>query len=257
MALEQWQHRVASVVARAEAIAANPSAPNASRELADAEAEWRDVAATGTFELDPDTAGRFGALVEAARCGIAAAERAEAERRAAAEHAAALQGGADVALRAPRAGRGRECPRGPRERHAPSGRACRSRLTMTADRQLHERFLEASRAAVERHANYQDRVADQRTARSAVDARPSGSPGEEQLLRGRRGLPSGTSGRPSQLRTDALDPVVAERFACRRRTRTAPRRRAARRGRTGAASAGPAHRTADRARQRTRRWPTT
>src|SRR3954469_17087164 len=40
MALEQWQHRVASVVARAEAIAANPSAPNATRELADAEAEW-------------------------------------------------------------------------------------------------------------------------------------------------------------------------------------------------------------------------
>ena len=114
MALEQWQHRVASVVARAEAIAANPSAPNAARELADADAEWRDVAAAGTFELDPDTAGRFGALVDAARLrdcrGRAGRSRAARRGRA----CRSSEGGADVALRTPRAGRGGECPRGPR-----------------------------------------------------------------------------------------------------------------------------------------------
>src|SRR5205085_9702356 len=42
MALEHWQQRVASVVARAEAIAANPGLPNAPHELADAEAEWAE-----------------------------------------------------------------------------------------------------------------------------------------------------------------------------------------------------------------------
>ena len=71
LALEQWQQRVAAVLARVEAIAANPSVPDAAGQLAGAETEWRDVAGAGTFELDPDTAGRFGALVEAARAAIA------------------------------------------------------------------------------------------------------------------------------------------------------------------------------------------
>jgi hypothetical protein len=210
MALEQWQHRVASVVARAEAIAATPSAPNATRELADAEAEWRDVAATGTFELDPDTAGRFGALVDAARCGIAAAERAEAERRAAAEHAAAL-----------RAVRMSLCER--LERVAAenalevleSARAEWEGLPEpsddVADRQLYERFLEASRAAVACHANYQDRVQiNERLEALSMDA---------ERLAGEEELPEDawTAVRNEwaslQLRTDSLDPVVAERFA--------------------------------------------
>ncbi len=89
VALEQWQQRVASVAARVEAIAAAPSIPNASRQVDQAEAEWSELAGSGTFELDPDTAGRFGALVETARTGIAAHERAQAELRAAADRIAA------------------------------------------------------------------------------------------------------------------------------------------------------------------------
>jgi hypothetical protein len=49
------------------------------------------AAAAGTFELDPDTAGRFETLMEAARAGVAAHEREEADKRAAAEQAAALR----------------------------------------------------------------------------------------------------------------------------------------------------------------------
>ena len=158
MALEQWRHRVASVVARAEAIAANPSQPEADRELSDTEAEWRDVAAGGTFELDPDTAGRFGALVESARTGIAAHERAEAEQRAAAEHSAALRAvrislcerlehvSAENALNELEASRAEW--EGLPEPSADD----------SADQQLRSRFLDASRVAVERHDNHQDRV---------------------------------------------------------------------------------------------------
>ncbi len=89
VALEQWQQRVAAVAARVEAIAASPSVPDASRQVDQAEAEWADLAGSGTFELDPDAAGRFGALVEAARTAIAAHERAQAELRAAADRIAA------------------------------------------------------------------------------------------------------------------------------------------------------------------------
>ena len=85
-ALEKWQQRVAGSLARVEAIAATPVAPDAAAQLADAEAEWRDVAveaARSSWIRTPPA--RFGALVEAARAAIAAHERAEAERRAAAE----------------------------------------------------------------------------------------------------------------------------------------------------------------------------
>ena len=209
MALEQWQHRVASVVARAEAIAANPSAPSASRELAEAEAEWRDVAASGTFELDPDTAGRFGAVVESARTGIAAAERAEAERRAAAEHTAAL-----------RAVRMSLCERLERVaaenalEELESARAEWEGLpepsAEIADRQLHDRFLEASRAAVERHANFLDRIRiNERLEALSFDAERLSSD-EQDAEEAWAAVQNEWAS--LQLRTDALDPVIAERF---------------------------------------------
>ena len=81
-ALEQWQQRVAASIARLEAIAAAPALPSARAALADASAEWRELASGGTFELDPDTAGRHGALVEAAEQAIAQHEREAEERRA-------------------------------------------------------------------------------------------------------------------------------------------------------------------------------
>ena len=209
MALEQWQHRVASVVARAEAIAANPSAPSAGRELAEAEAEWRDVAASGTFELDPDTAGRFGAVVESARTGIAAAERAEAERRAAAEHTAAL-----------RAVRMSLCERLERVaaenalEELESARAEWEGLpepsAEIADRQLHDRFLEASRAAVERHANFLDRIRiNERLEALSFEAERLSSD-EQDAEEAWAAVQNEWAS--LQLRTDALDPVIAERF---------------------------------------------
>ncbi|MBE3034901.1 MAG: hypothetical protein IMZ74_17130, partial [Actinobacteria bacterium] len=89
LALDQWQQRLAGVLARVEAIVAAPAVPDAALQLNDAEAEWREVSAAGTFEMDPETSGRFGTLVDAARAVIAADEREMAERRAAADRIAA------------------------------------------------------------------------------------------------------------------------------------------------------------------------
>ena len=84
-ALEQFQQRVATVLARIEAIAANPGSESAPAQLEDAELEWRQATGDGAFELDPDTASRFGALVAQARTEIDRFQREEAERRAEAE----------------------------------------------------------------------------------------------------------------------------------------------------------------------------
>jgi hypothetical protein len=81
-ALEQWQQRVAQVVARVEALAAAPSTAGAAAQLEDAEAEWRTVTGDGAFELDADTSARFGALTAQAREEIDRLAREEAERRA-------------------------------------------------------------------------------------------------------------------------------------------------------------------------------
>jgi hypothetical protein len=89
-ALEQWQHRVAAVVARVEAIAAAPALEGAAAQLTQTEEEWRAVTANGTFELDTDTAARFGALVDQARNEIARLASEEEARRAAEEERAAL-----------------------------------------------------------------------------------------------------------------------------------------------------------------------
>jgi len=80
-ALEQWQHRVAQVVARAEMIAAAPGTPGASAQLDDAEAEWRSVTGDGAFELDSDTSARFGTLVQQGRTEVERLEREASERR--------------------------------------------------------------------------------------------------------------------------------------------------------------------------------
>jgi hypothetical protein len=80
-ALEQWQHRIAQVLARAEVIAAAPGFAGASAQLDDAEAEWRTVTGDGTYELDADTSARFSMLVQQARTALERLEREEAERR--------------------------------------------------------------------------------------------------------------------------------------------------------------------------------
>jgi hypothetical protein len=210
MALEQWQQRVASIVARAEAIAANPALPNAARELGDAETEWSEVTGSATFELDPDTAGRFGALVETARTGIAAHERAEAEQRAAAEHSAAL-----------RAVRVSLCER---LEHA-AAEAALDELDAAraeweglpdptedaADQQLHARFLEASRLAVERHDNHQNRARiDARLEELSLEAERLSA--EDQYSE-EAWTAAQSEWASLQSKCDAVDPAVAERYA--------------------------------------------
>ncbi len=208
-ALEQWQQRVASVVARVEAIAANPSAPNAERELANVQEEWGETAGYGTAELDPETAARYGALVEAARTGLAAHQRAEAEKRAAAEHAAALRAvrlslcerlehiAAEQALTELDVARG-EWEGLPESADEP------------ADRDLQARFLEACRAAVERHDNHQDRERiGARLEALAVEAErlTSESPVAEEPWRALQ-----QEWEALQARSTALDATVAERY---------------------------------------------
>ena len=156
-ALEQWHQNVAGILARVEAIAAAPSTPEAGERLAAAETEWRESARNGTFELDADTSGRFGALVEAARAAIEAHEREDAERRAAIEH--------DRALRQVREGL---CERLERVRGEEALDAvARTRAewegmptTASAEPQddaIRSRFEEACRRATERHQNLQER----------------------------------------------------------------------------------------------------
>ena len=82
IALEAWQQRVAAIVARVEGLAAAPATGGADEELDAAEAEWRTVAGQPEFELDPDTAARFGAALDQARAAIAEYQRLQAERRA-------------------------------------------------------------------------------------------------------------------------------------------------------------------------------
>src|SRR5215207_4231427 len=83
--LEQWQQRMGSVVARVEAIAANPGTEGAAAQLDDAEQEWRRVTGDGAYELDTDTSARFGALVAQGRAEIDRLAREQAERQAEAQ----------------------------------------------------------------------------------------------------------------------------------------------------------------------------
>jgi len=150
-ALEQWQQRVAQVVARAEALAAAPATAGAAAELADAEAEWRTVTGDGAFGLDPDTSARFGALADRARQEIERHEREEAERRAEAERREALA--ATLAQLCERVEQARgedaraqvEATRGEWE-----GLALQSPLALE-DAALRARFDEACGRAIDRH----------------------------------------------------------------------------------------------------------
>jgi Domain of Unknown Function (DUF349) len=80
VALETWQQRVASVVARVERLA--PESAQAAGELDAVEAEWAALATEPAFELDTTSVARFEAGASAARAAIAEHQRIEAERRA-------------------------------------------------------------------------------------------------------------------------------------------------------------------------------
>jgi hypothetical protein len=91
VALETWQQNLAGMMARVEALAAMPGAPHAPDEVDRVEADWRSMASDTAFELDADTATRFGELLERARAAIAEHQLAEADRRAAEERQLALR----------------------------------------------------------------------------------------------------------------------------------------------------------------------
>ncbi|HEU4927497.1 MAG TPA: DUF349 domain-containing protein [Vicinamibacterales bacterium] len=89
VALETWQQRVASLVARVEAMA--PQSSQAAAELDGVEAEWAALATEPAFELDAASVARFEAGAGAARAAIVEHQRREAERRAEDERRAALR----------------------------------------------------------------------------------------------------------------------------------------------------------------------
>jgi uncharacterized protein DUF349 len=89
-ALEAWQQRVSTVMARLEGLAARPGTSAATARVDEAEAEWRELVAAG-FELNQDAAGRFAALIADARGAIVAWEREQAELRAEAERQTAIR----------------------------------------------------------------------------------------------------------------------------------------------------------------------
>jgi hypothetical protein len=151
VALEQWQQRVAQVVARAEALTAAPGTPNAAAQIADAEAEWQTVTGHGAFELDPETSARFGALVEQARAEIARREREDAERQAEADRRATMLAVRTALVERVDLARGEEA-----EAHIATARAEWDTLDAQAplgpeDAFLQGRFEQACRRAAERH----------------------------------------------------------------------------------------------------------
>ena len=156
-ALEDWQRRLAGILSRVEAIAAAPSLPGAGTGLADAEIEWRDISSSPGFELDSDTAARFGTLVEAARAAVAAYEQQEAERRATAER--------DALLRATRTSICERLESTQAEHALDEIDKARSEWEglpgpskqEREDERMRERFEEACRRASERHQNSLER----------------------------------------------------------------------------------------------------
>jgi hypothetical protein len=156
-AFEDWQRRLAGILSRVEAIAAAPSLPGAGTGLADAEIEWRDLASSPAFELDPDTVGRFATLVEAARAAVTAHEQHEAESRAIAER--------DALLRATRVSICERLEITRAEQALDEIEKARSEWEGLPgpskqerdDERMRERFEEACRQAAERHQNSLER----------------------------------------------------------------------------------------------------
>src|SRR4029453_8394932 len=80
LALEAFQQRVESLVARVEALA--PQSAQGGGELDAAEADWAGIATEPAFELDAASVARFEAGAGVARSAIAEHQRTESERRA-------------------------------------------------------------------------------------------------------------------------------------------------------------------------------
>jgi hypothetical protein len=207
VALEQWQQRVASILARVEALAASPSAPNASNQLQDAEAEWRALGTDGGFEPDAETIARFGSLTEAARAAIAQHEREEAERRAREEHATALQAARESVIGRIDAIRGDEAP----EQIEQARTEWNGLDAEMAPADVTARFEAALRRAAERHQNRQEiQAINARLEALSLEA--------EQITSGAELNDSAWQAAAREWqqllpKSDELDPAAVQRFA--------------------------------------------
>jgi hypothetical protein len=210
VALEQWQQRVAAILARVEALAAAPSSPDAAAQLADAIDQWRQTGADGSFELDADTAGRFGALADAAQSAIARHEREEAERRAREERVAGLRSARSALVGRVDAIRGDDAPEQIEQARAEwNGTA--SMEQEGTDSEADARFEEACRRAAERHQNRQEvQKTNARLAEVSLEA--------ERVAGGEEFSDQAWQAAVREWRTllpqsDDLDPSVSQRFA--------------------------------------------
>ena len=210
-ALEARQQRVASVMARTDGLAASPSLPDARQQLADAEAEWRELVAAPDFEIDQDTLARFSALLSAAHGAIDAHERMLAEQRAEAERQKAIKAvrlslcervealrGVDTVDEVARARIEWEELPGPGEQE-------------TLEGELRTRFEEACRLALERHENRKE--LDKIHARLGELAAEAGSLAAQPDLREHSWQAVVNEWRTLQPRAEGLDSAVAERFS--------------------------------------------
>jgi hypothetical protein len=169
-ALEHWQQRVAAVLGRVEALAAAPVAGDTRVQLANAEADWLELAGSGTFAVDPDTNARFGTLMTEAHGAIERYEQEQADRRAAEERRASVRAAKHELCERVEAIRGEDAleavdkARGEWEglinRSEPADPANAANAVTPgnndeSDADLHARFEAACRQTAERHANRQ------------------------------------------------------------------------------------------------------
>jgi hypothetical protein len=220
-ALEAWQQRVASVLARVEAIGANPAQASARPELGAVEDEWRELASGASCELDPDTSARYVSLLDAAHHAIAEYEQQERERQAEAERIAAL-----------RAQRIAICERLEASAAAEAATALETAraewegLPAGGDEADHEtvraRFEEACRRAQQRYENRQE--LDRMNARLDEIAQDAERVASTEELSDAAWQQITSEWSNLSTRVDTADPAVVERFSGRRRGSSSARR---------------------------------
>jgi len=210
-AFESWQHRVAGILAKVEAIASTPFTADAAVQLSEAEAEWQAMSSNPVFELDQETTARFGALVDTARTSIEAHERAETERRAAAEADAAVRRARELICERVENTRAEhvldEIEKARGEWEGLPGPSAQE----AEDQRTRDRFEAACRRGEERHRNHhlREEVQARLTVLAAEAERLSGEPELDQaawdsLQQEWRDL---------EPKSDALDPAVVEQYA--------------------------------------------
>ena len=167
-ALEQWQQRVAAVMARAEAVAAAPAVANARGQLAEAETRWRDLIGSGAFEMDQDSVGRFAVLVSDAQGAIDRVEQEQAARRAQEERREARRQALVQLCERVEAMRGDETVEEIAKARAEWEGLPGPGEQEIADAEYRARFEEACRRATERHQNRARDPAYERATRRTV-----------------------------------------------------------------------------------------